>query len=162
MMNKTVFVVAISLLAAAARAGAAAPPAESYATELSRVYEATQFIRAVKEGCDSAHKENAAANAAAYNSWAKRHRAFLNELDRRVMMLIHGASTDEKDYAKNVGRYMGDVVQYREILKQDFLGGPADNVQRQCNEFPQYLKSAEADLPKRFAAELKSIRKRKL
>src|SRR5882672_7513538 len=119
-MNKTVSIVVVSLVGAAACTGAAAQPAGSYATELSRVYEATQFIRAVKEGCDTANNEYAAANAAAYNSWRRRHQALLDELERRFMLLIHRASTDEKDYAKNVGKYAGAVLQHREELKGQF------------------------------------------
>lgn len=161
-MNKTWAIVVVSLLEIAAASGAEQHASGSYATDLSRVYEATQFIRAIKEGCDAAHKDTAAANAAAYNSWRKTHRSLLDELEGRFLALIHGASTDEKDYSKNVGKYEGAVLQHREMLKQQFLSFPDDDVRRQCREFPRYLKSGEADLPKRFAEELISIRKRKL
>lgn len=161
-MKKTLSIVGISLLGVAVSGGAAAQATGSYATDLSRVYDHTQLIRAVKEGCDGAHKATAAANAAAYNSWRRRHKELLDELEKRVTLLIHSVSTDQKDYSKNIGRYLGDIAQHREVLKGEFLAGTAESVERQCKEFPQNLRGDEGDLEKRFAEELKVVRKRKL
>lgn len=154
----------ISLMAAAALApGPAIAQADrSYAADLSHVYSASQFIHARKDGCDSAEPDTRKANDAAYAAWRKKHQSLLDELERRFLVMVHNASTDQKDYSKNVGRYAGEVLQNLEELKRQFLSQPPEQISQQCRGFPDYLKGRDADLPKRYAAELKSIRKRKL
>jgi hypothetical protein len=53
-------------------------------------------------------------------------------------------------------------MEYRRELMDQFLAQPLPEVERHCREFPQYLRGEDGDLPKRYAEELKSIRKRKL
>lgn len=159
---RTTLAVIAAIAALAAGGRAAAQETGNYAETLSRVYEAPQFIRAVKEACDARHADIRAVNEAAYGAWRRRNRELLDELERRFTAMIRGASTDEKDYAKNIGKYTGAVVQNREEVKEQFLAQGPQEVQRRCKEFPQYLRSDDADLGKRYAEELKSIRKRKL
>ncbi len=155
------------MIALAAMAGIAGVPAgwaqepDNYADNLSRVYEAPQFIRAVKEGCDANHPESRAVNDAAYNAWRRRNKALLDELERRFIAMIRKASTDAQDYARNVGKYEGEVLANRQELKEHFVAQGPQEVAQQCREFPQYLRSREADLQKRYEDELKAIRKRK-
>ena len=101
------------LIAAAALASgfATAQTGGTYASDLSSVYAATQIIQARKEGCDSAEPGTRKANAAAYAAWRKRHQSLLDELERRFIAMIRGASTDQKEYSKNVGRYAGEALQ---------------------------------------------------
>ena len=134
----------------------------TYAADLSRVYAATQFIQARKDGCDSAEPGTRKANDAAYDAWRKKHQSLLDELERRFLAMIRRVSTDQKDYSKNVGKYAGEALQNLEELKRIFLSQPQPDIARQCQEFPAYLKSKDADLSKRYAAELKSVRRRKL
>jgi hypothetical protein len=157
-------VISISFLLAATAAPSLAPAqaGDSYAANLSRVYEAAQFIHAVKEGCDSAEPDTRKTNDVAYGAWRKRHQSLLDELERRFLAMVRGASTDQKDYSKNVGKYAGEVLQHLEIIKKAFLAQQPEQISRQCHEFPMYLKGNDADLPKRYAAELKVIRNRKL
>jgi len=154
----------ISLLAATALASglAAAQAGGSYAADLSSVYEGAQFIHAAKEACETSEPDTRKANEAAYNVWRKQHQSLLDELERRFLAMVRKTSADQKDYSKNVGKYAGEVLQHLEIMKKAFLAQQPDQISRQCREFPEYLKSEDADLPKRYAAELKSIRKRKL
>ena len=151
-----------AIAAALACAHAVAEATGNYATDLSRVYEAPQLVRAIKEACETAHVASRAANQAAYNGWRKRHQALLHELEMRFTAMVRAASTDEQDYAKNLGKYAGAVIDLRREVSDQFLAQPAPEVERRCREFPQYLKGEEGDLPKRYADELKSIRKRKL
>ena len=161
-MRTTLSIVVAALLVVASGSRAADQETENYVASLSRVYDHTLWIRAVKEGCDSEDKKTAGANSVAYNSWRRRNSALLDELERRFLVLVHGASTDQKDYTKNVGKYMGEVVQHREDIKRNFLGGPAEDVQRQCKGFAEALRGDEGNLEKRYAEELKTIRKRKM
>jgi len=154
----------ISLMTATALASgfAAAQESGTYASNLSRVYEAAQFIHAAKEACDSAEPDTRKANAAAYGAWRKQHQSLLDELERRFLALVRRASTDQKDYSKNVGKYAGEVLEHLEIIKKAFLSQPGEKISQQCRDLPDYLKGQDADLPKRYAAELKAIRKRKI
>ena len=149
------------LATALASAGAVAQEAGTYAAELSRVYEARQFIQAVKDGCDAAEPATRGPNEIAYKAWRKRHQSLLDELERRFTAMIRRASTGPKDYAVNVGKYEGQVLEHLEQMKKEFLAQGPEAVGRQCKDFPEYLKSEAADLRKRYASELKTIRKRK-
>src|SRR5262245_9779702 len=68
--NKTLSVVVVAL--AGASAGSA--QAGNYAEDLSRVYEAPQFIRAIKEACDKSHASSRAVNDTAYGAWRRRNK----------------------------------------------------------------------------------------
>lgn len=159
---KTILAVIVSIATLTAAGRSAAQGTGDYAETLSRVYEGPQFIRAIKEACDAKHADVRTVNDAAYSAWRRRNRELLDELERRFTAMIRRASTDEKDYAKNVGKYAGAVVQNREEVKEQFLALGPQEVERRCKEFPQYLRSEDADLQKRYADDLKSIRKRKL
>ena len=150
------------LIVALAGAAAGSAQAGNYADDLSRVYEAPQFIRAIKEACDTSHASTRAVNDAAYGAWRRRNKALLDELELRFTVMIRSASSNQQEYAKNVGKYAGAVVQNREELKEQFLAQSAQEIDKRCREFPQYLRSEEADLNKRYAEELKTIRRRKL
>lgn len=141
---------------------AAAQGSSTYASNLSRVYEAAQFIHAAKEACDSAEPDTRKANDAAYGAWRKQNQSLLDELERRFLALVRRASTDQKDYSKNVGKYAGEVLEHLEIMKKAFLSQPGEKISQQCRDLPDYLKGQDADLSKRYAAELKAIRKRKI
>jgi hypothetical protein len=156
--------IAISLLAAAALATglAAAQGSSTYASDLSRVYEAAQFIHAAKEACDSAEPDTRKANEAAYSAWRKQHQSLLDELERRFLAMVRRASADQHDYSKNVGKYAGEVLEHLDIIKKAFLSQPGEKISQQCRDLPDYLKGQDADLRKRYAAELKVIRKRKI
>src|SRR5262249_53887873 len=121
-----------------------------------------QAIQARKDGCDTAEPDTRKANNAAYSAWRKKHQSLLDELERRFLAMVHDSSTDQKDYSKNVGKYAGEVLQNLEDMKKQFLAQPPQEIGRQCREFPDYLKGKDADLPRRYAAELRVIRKRKL
>jgi hypothetical protein len=162
MITSRLSLTAVAVATAIASHAVLAQEAGTYAADLSRVYEAAQFIRAVKEGCDAAEPDTRAPNDAAYTAWRKRHQSLLNELERRFTAMIRRASTDSRDYAVNVGKYAGQVLEHLEEMKKEFLAQGAQQVTQQCRDFPGYLKSEDADLRKRYAAELKAIRKRKL
>jgi hypothetical protein len=155
-------VIAFVAATALASDGTGAQQADTYAADLGRVYEATQFIQAAKEGCDVAEPETRAPNEVAYIAWRKRHQSLLDELERRFTAMIRRASTDQQDYTKKVGKYAGEVLEHLEAMKKEFLAQGPQDVARQCRDFPEYLKSKDADLRKRYAVELKVIRKRKL
>ena len=141
---------------------ASAQEGGTYASDLSLGYNAAQFIQARKEGCDTADPDTRKANDVAYGAWRKKHQALLDELERRFLAMVRRASTDQKDYSKNVGKYAGEVLEHFEIIRKAFLAQPGEKISHQCRDLPDFLKGQDADLPKRYAAELKVIRKRKL
>ena len=159
--RKTVLLMLVSLTGVAAGPAVLAQVTGNYATDLSLVYEAPQFIRVFKEVCDANHAQGRAVNDAAYAAWRRRNKALLDELETRFVAMIRGASTDEHDYARNIGKYEGAVLQNREDMKERFLAQGPQELARRCQEFPQYLRSDDADLRKRYAEELAAIRKRK-
>jgi hypothetical protein len=155
----------IRLLAAAAlglvSSAAAAQASGEYATDLAAVYGGYQRMLAMKEACDAVVPATREANDRAFAAWRAQHRALIQELQRRVTAMIRLASKDEAEYARNVGKYEGAILQERQEYRQILLDLGKEELGGQCQRMPQVLKSADADLGKVYARELETVRKRK-
>jgi predicted secreted protein len=153
-------------LAAVALMCAAPSPAQEpraeYRMSLTDVYGAYQSILARREACASAFPQTRPASDKAYTAWQNRHRKLLDELDQRINMMIRGASKDEKDYTKNIGKYEGAILRQREEVKQSLLQQPRAEFEPECKALADFLQSAESDLEKGFAEQLAILRKRPL
>lgn len=148
-------------LALACGGAAAAEPSGDYATDLATVYGGYQRMLAMKEACDTAMPPTRPANDKAFAAWQARHRALIQDLQRRVTAMIRLASTDEKDYVRNLGKYEGAILQERLDYRESLLGLGADDLRAQCQRMPEMLKGPGADLAKVYAGELETIRNRK-
>jgi hypothetical protein len=153
-MGKTIGALALVLASAAL-----AESSGDYATDLGRVYAGYQRILAMKEACDAAVPAGRARNEEAFAAWLARHRELLRELDRRVTAMIRRASRDEKEYARNFGKYHGAILQERREYREMLLALGAEELRAQCEGMPEQLKSPAADLARVYAAELEFIRK---
>jgi len=140
---------------------AAAEASGDYATDLATVYGGYQRMLGMKEACDVAAPAVRPANEKAFAAWQARHRALIQELQRRVTVMIRLASDDEKEYARNLGKYEGAILQERQEYRETLLGLGAEEMREQCQRMPQMLRAPGADLGKVYAAELETIRKRK-
>jgi hypothetical protein len=150
------------MLLVAAHAGLAAetPPEFDYPSNLREVYGAYQAVIARKDACATAYPQQRAGTEKAYTAWQKRHRKLIDELDQRVAMMIRGASASEKDYARNVGKYEGAILQQREEVKRELLQQLASDLEAMCKGLPEFLRGADSDLEKAYAEELAIVRKR--
>ena len=137
-------------------------PRTEYRMSLTDVYGAYQSIIARREACGAAFPEAKMATEKAYGAWHTRHRKLLEELNQRVDMMIRAASRDEKEYAKNIGKYEGGILRQREEVKQTLLQQPRADLLLECKSFPEFLQSADSDLEKEFAEQLAVLRKRPL
>jgi hypothetical protein len=115
----------------------------------------------MKDACDKAVPATRAVNEKAFADWSAQHRALLQELQRRVTAMIRLASTDEKDYARNLGKYEGEMLRLREEHRDSLLKLDAKELRTQCQGMAGVLKSPDAELAKVYAEELEAIRKRK-
>jgi hypothetical protein len=140
---------------------AAAEPADEYASDLSRVYWGYYQVLAQKEACDTAVPATRAATGKAIAAWQAQHRALVQDLQRRVTAMIRAASQDEKDYARNLGKYEGAILQERTEYRDALLKLPADELRSQCQGMAEVLRGPEADLSRVYAAEIEAIRRRK-
>jgi hypothetical protein len=153
------------VLAAGLPAAAADNPGEAggkYGDSLSRVYFAHQRLLAVRDACDQAFPAQARANAKAYAGWQARHKALLAELDTRLTLMIRGASRNEKEYMRNVGKYEGTILEYRNSERDGLLAQPRDGMEQGCTDFRNYLSGSGSDFHKEYAEELRVLRQRKL
>lgn len=141
---------------------AAAEKAGDYGVNLSRIYFAHQRLLALREACDQALPAQVKAGEKAYAAWQFRHRALLNELDARLTLMIRGASKDEKEYMRNVGKYEGSILEYRTENREQILAQPRDGMELFCGDFRNYLTGSGSDFNREYAAELRELRKRKL
>ena len=161
MLKRQIIACVLAAVAQAPGVAAAAEATGDYATDLGRVFGGYQRMLAMKEACDSAVPAARAANEKAYAAWQAQHRELIQDLQRRVTSMIRLASKDEKEYARNVGRYEGQILQERQEYKETLLALGADELRGQCQRLPETLKGSGADLRKVYAAELETIGKRK-
>jgi hypothetical protein len=157
---KRLVLLPVTLVLAIACASAAGEATGIYATDLATVYGGYQRMLAMKEACDAALPAIRPANDKAFSAWQAQHHALIQELQRRVTMMIRAASQDEKEYARNLGKYEGAILQERQEYREILLGLGADELRVQCQRMPEMLKGPAADLGKAYAAELAVIRKR--
>jgi hypothetical protein len=148
-------------VAALCNCAAAAEPADDYASDLSRVYWGYYQVLAQKEACDASAPPTRAANDKAFAAWQEQHRALVDELQRRVTLMIRAASRDEKEYARNLGKYEGAILQERREYRDSLLKLGTDELRAQCQLMAEVLRGPDADLSRIYAAELEAIRRRK-
>ncbi len=161
-MTGRIFLISVATAMSAACAIAAEPESPGqYSSDLSRVYWGYYQVLAQKETCDTAVPATRAANNRAFTAWQAQHKALVTELRRRVTAMIRLASTDEKDYARNLGKYEGAILQERNEYRDSLLKLGADELRGQCQGMADVLKSPEANLAKVYEDELEAIRKRK-
>lgn len=147
-----------TLVAAAAAAALcstahAAVSAAQYRESLLEVYGRYQGVLALREACMAAFPQTKAANEKAFAAWQAKHRKLHDELDQRFAMMIRAYSKDDKDYARNFGKYQGAIIRQREEAKQALLLETRSDLESRCKGLPEFLRSRESDLETEFAEE---------
>lgn len=140
----------------------AAESGGAYGESLSRVYFAYQRLLAVREACDKAFPAQAAASEKAYSGWQVRHKALLAELEARLSLMIRGASANEREYMRNIGKYEGAIVEYRNSQREELLAQSREGMEEGCTDFRNYLAGSGSDFNKEYADDLRVLRRRKL
>jgi len=144
--------VALTFVSAAPAAVHAATAAE-YRASLLEIYGRYQGVLALREACSSAFPRTQASNDKAFAAWQRRHGKVHAELDQRFAMMVRAYSKDEKDYARNYGKYQGAVLKQREEAKQSFLLETRGDLEARCKGLPEFLQSRESDLETEFATD---------
>ena len=154
------FIGAVAL--ACAHAAPAQEPRTEYRMSLTDVYGAYQSILARREACATAFPQIRPATDKAYTGWQGRHKKLIDELEQRINMMIRSASRDEKDYAKNIGKYEGAILRQRDEVRQALLQQSRADFEVECRALPEFLQSADSDMEQGFAEQLAILRKRPL
>lgn len=144
---------AVVLSAAATPPVSAAVSAAQYRASLLEVYGRYQGVLALREACMSAFPQTRAVNDKAFAAWQAKHRRLHEELDQRFALMIRAYSKDDKDYARNFGKYQGAIVRQREETKQALLLETRGDLEARCKGLPEFLQSRESDLETEFAEE---------
>ena len=158
---KRVLLAGVLAAAALARAAFGADTGASYGETLAQVYRTYEEMTGRKDACTEAFPGARAAVEHGYSAWRDRNAQTITELDERLTRMIRGASRDAKDYARNIGKYEGALVQQRLETKRALLAQPRDGLELLCKSLPELLTSKESDLETLYADELKSIRSRR-
>ena len=132
-----------------------------YATDLAAVYAGYQRLQAMRDACDTVLPESRKANAAAFAAWREDNRELVEDLQRRVAMMIRGVSRDDAEYARNLGKYEGAILEERQAYRQSLLAQDAAALRERCGRLAETLKGPDADLRKLYAAELETLRRQK-
>ena len=74
----------------------------------------------------------------------------VQELDQRFAMMVRAYSRDDKDYARNYGKYQGAILKQREEARQALLLNTRGDLDDQCKALPGFLTGPESDLESEF------------
>ena len=132
--------------------------ATDYRASLLEVYGRYQGVLALREACHAAFPQMRPVNDKAFTAWQGRHRKLHDELDQRFALMVRAYSKDEKDYARNYGKYQGAVLRQREEAKQALLLETRSDLEPRCKAFPEFLVGRESDLESEFANEWMVLR----
>lgn len=157
MISKQWLVYVVCLVLAGAGSPVAAQATGDYATALGTLYGERYSLQVQKDGCISVQPKTRAALQKAYDDWRDRHEDLLEDLDNRFAAMIKQASTDQKDYSRNFGKYQGAVMRQRQEEKDAFLALPRDELLKQCKELPAYLRSPKSNIPARYPDEFSIV-----
>jgi hypothetical protein len=146
-----------STLCAVAAASAAITAAD-YRDSLKEVYGNYQGVLARRDACNAAFPQAKGSTEKAFAVWQTRHRKLIEELDQRLAVMIRAYSKDDKDYSRNFGKYQGGLLRQREDVKQTLLQQSASDLDAMCKALPGFLQSADSDLEKEFAEDLRIVR----
>lgn len=128
----------------------AAASAADYRASLMEIYGRYQGVLALREACNSAFPQSRAANESAFAAWRKRDRKVHAELDQRFAMMVRAYSRDDKDYARNYGKYQGAILKQREEARQALLLNTRGDLDDQCKAMPGFLTGPDSDLESEF------------
>jgi hypothetical protein len=139
-------------------ASAATITAAEYRESLRELYGRYQGVLANRDACIAAFPQSKATTEKAFGVWQTRHRRLIDELDQRFAVMIRAYSKDDKDYSRNFGKYQGDLLRQREEVKQTLLQQGTPELEKMCKDLPRFLQSADSDLEKEFAEDLRIVR----
>lgn len=132
---------------------AASVSSADYRASLLEIYGKYQGVLALREACSSAYPQSRPANEKAFAAWQTRHKKLHDELDQRFAMMVRAYSKDDKDYARNFGKYQGAILRQREEIKQTLLLETRGDLEARCKGLPEFLQGRESDLEAEFANE---------
>jgi len=124
-----------------------------YRASLLEIYGKYQGVLALREACVAAFPQSRATYDKAFSAWQTRHKKLHDELDQRFAMMVRGYSKDDKDYAKNFGKYQGAILKQREEIKQTLLLETRGELDARCKGLPDFLQGKESDLEAEFPGE---------
>jgi hypothetical protein len=143
--------------AAHAQSESTAPEPRSYAADLGTLYGEHYSLQVLKDVCIGEQPKSRPVLQKAYDEWRERHEDLIEDLDNRFRAMIKQASTDQKDYSRNFGKYQGAVMRLRQEQKDALLALPKDDLLGQCKELPGYLRSTKSNIPIKYPDEFKTV-----
>lgn len=131
-----------------------------YVHDLDRVYDAILAVRFVKEVCAESFPALAAEHAVAFERWRTRYAPFHREIEQHhVRRMQREAAGDPARYADVRRRWDESSRYYRETLAMQLLVEGPEVFQGECRVYAKYLASDAADLERRLATQVASIRR---
>jgi hypothetical protein len=150
--------VAVIVSASLTSVADAALSAADYRASLLQILGRYEGVLALRDACTSAFPQSRGTVEKAFSVWQARHRKLITELEQRFSMMIRAYSKDDKDYARNFGKYQGALLQQREEVKQAHLLETRGELETRCKALPEFLQSRESDIEAEFANEILILR----
>ena len=151
----------IALIAAALLASpfavAAESADESYGATLAILYGERYWIQAYKDVCISVIPKSRRELQGAYEEWLERHEQVIESLETRFAAMVKSVSRDQKDFDEKYSAAHNEVMKQREESKANLRKLPKDELLKQCQELPAFLRSEKSNMPNTHPKEFEAI-----
>jgi hypothetical protein len=151
-----VALVAAALLASPF-AAAAEGADEGYGATLATLYGERYWIQAYKDVCVSVIPKSRRELQSAYEEWMERHEQVIESLETRFAAMVKQASRDQKDFDEKYNAAHNEVMKQREESKANLRKLPKEELLKQCQELPAFLRSEKSNMPNTHPKEFEAI-----
>jgi hypothetical protein len=151
----TVLLVALSVSGAV---GAQAPG--SYEHDVGTIYGAVRGIKQVREICATVFPDDAETSLQALSEWRDKYRDFIIEIEAHFLHMVSKQSgKDDADYKAALIAFETEHKQRTAEIIEQMVGENKVELSTECEKFPSYLESDEANFEDKFTDQIERIRK---
>lgn len=136
---------------------AAEPADESYGATLATLYGERYWMQAYKDVCISVIPKSRQDLQSAYEEWLERHEQVVESLETRFAAMVKKASRDQKDYDEKYNAAHNEVMKQREENKANLRKLPKEELLKQCQDLPAFLRSEKSNMPNTHPKEFEAL-----
>lgn len=151
------------LLATVALADQSTDSTGDYAMDLGQIYGGVRAVKYMEDICSEAFPATTKTNEVAYKQWRERFLPFLQEVEKHWgAMAWKEAKGDPQRHTEVLTKLEKSFEGYKKGLKSQMASDGQDAFRKQCELYPQYLRTDQTNLEYFYAEQVNTMRKGQL
>ncbi|MBE0576381.1 MAG: hypothetical protein IH613_10870 [Desulfuromonadales bacterium] len=148
------------LLATLALADQSTDSTGDYAMDLGQIYGGVLAVKDMEDICSEAFPATENANEVAYEKWRKRFLPFLQEVEKHLSeMAWREAKGDSQRHTEFLNKMEQSFEGYKNGLRNQMVSDGQNAFRKQCELYPQYLKTDRTNLENFYAEQVNTMRR---